>query len=584
MSDIGKKIKELLENKKLISKEILEQYFDYTKQKINSILFDYILKNNFEIYKVHDYNFKTLIKNDIDTADYKGKILSFYKVDTKFTKKYKVEIIDIMNNFSDNIFKTAFDHFLFKSLLRNNILGIEFLFNYKYSIECLTFMRQVSDLIYFDFSYLNSTINIIYNYFQNIFRYSRRMMAYMFVDNMFRNEFFKNVEKTQFYSRLTVIENEHDFSNKFLKNFEMQFNSWLTNDENVADSSDEFLKIIYKNGTEQKELIAYNKKSGINSGLILKTEKNKYYFKTFHNKFIKTTSIDSIHLNSRFTSNPTFTLTKQENQIILNIFEPLEYFILEQLDYCQKVEIIINPYVNQGLYIVTKDIEEIGNKFIIFKDIDNKIKQNILNEKDLKNNKNLVISLNELYIVSNILDIKDLNFGNFGFIEDEKSIKDSKYNNLKIIDFYPSKNNIGKNNCYNNLISRHYFTKNKEKQNIIEKIILYNDDENNNKNEMLVLAFQKFKDKLKGRNFKDILEKCLTKLINILELERGNNSDEIMLMCPNESRKRKNYEFLGYQNKDPDKNYFYPKIKSELESYIQNVNNNFNELEKKLIK
>ena len=57
----------------------------------------------------------------------------------------------------------------------------------------------------------------------------------------------------------------------------MQFNSWLTNDENVADSSDEFLKIIYKNGTEQKELIAYNKKSGINAGLILKTEKNKCF-------------------------------------------------------------------------------------------------------------------------------------------------------------------------------------------------------------------------------------------------------------------------------------------------------------------
>ena len=209
--------------------------------------------------------------------------------------------------------------------------------------------------------------------------------------NIFRNKILKNLEKNIFYNRLSVVQNEDRYSDEF------------------------FLKIIYKNGSEIKELIASNKKTGINFGVVLKIDKIKYYIKTFHNHYKKTTSYESFHLQYRFSSNPSFTSRKELNKLIINIFEPLEYFILEQLDYGPKVEIIINPYVNEGLYIISKDIEENGNKFYLFKDINDKIKNNVINEKDLMNNKNLVISLNELDIISKILDIKDLNFENFGF-------------------------------------------------------------------------------------------------------------------------------------------------------------------------
>ena len=284
----------------------------------------------------------------------------------------------------------------------------------------------------------------------------------------------------------------------------------------------------------------------------------------------------------QFSSNLSFTSRKELNKLIINIFEPLEYFILEQLDYGPKVEIIINPYINEGLYIISKDIEENGNKFYLFKDINDKIKNNVINEKDLMNNKNLVISLNELDIISKILDIKDLNFGNFGFLEDKENIGDEKYNNIKIIDFIPSNNN-NNCNCYNDLLSRKTNGIDLTDKNIIGRIILYNHN-NNNKNQILTEAFQKIKNKIKDKNLKDILEKCLNRLINILETERGNNSDEIMLMNPNEFRKRKNYEFLGFQNIDSKKPYYYPNIKSELESYIQNIINNFNDIENNLIK
>ena len=289
-----------------------------------------------------------------------------------------------------------------------------------------------------------------------------------------------------------------------------------------------------------------------------------------------------MHLNHKISSNISFTSRKELNKLIVNIFEPLAYFILEQLDYGPKVEIIINPYVNEGLYIISKDIEENDNKFYLFKDINEKIKNNAINEKDLMNNKNLVISLNELDIISKILDIKDLNFENFGFLEDKKIIGDEKYNNIKIIDFIPSNNN-NNCNCYNDLLSRKTNGIDLTDKNIIGRIILYNDN-NNNKNQILTEAFQKIKNKIKDKNLKDILEKCLNSFINILETERGNNSDEIMLMNPNEFRKRKNYEFLGFQNIDSNKPYYYPNIKSELESYIQNIINNFNDIENNLIK
>ena len=68
----------------------------------------------------------------------------------------------------------------------------------------------------------------------------------MFVDNIFRNKILQNLEKNIFYSRLSVVGNIDSYSDEL------------------------FLKIIYKNGSEIKKLIASNTKNSINSGLILK--------------------------------------------------------------------------------------------------------------------------------------------------------------------------------------------------------------------------------------------------------------------------------------------------------------------------
>ena len=560
MVEIEKKIQDLLNKKELIPLEDVNQLLENRKQKILSLLLNFIFKNNLEIYYRGKNNIKDIIRNKIVREDNNRDELIFEIIEyKKYSKKYENDLISVLKIFTNKLFNRAFLDYNYVFFINTKVLGVDFLFNFKYSKECLTFIRQVSDLIYNDFSFLNKSVNLIYNYFQNIFRYSRRLMVYMFVDNIFRIKILKNVEKKLFFERLYF-------------------------DEDETNNSELFLKFIYKNETEFKELIVNNKNSGINSGAIIQIDKIKYYIKTFHHLFKKNYSYESLNLKIGFSSNSLIS-EKILNESTINIFEPLEYFILEELEYGPNVEIIINPYVNEGLYIVTKDIEEKGNKFYLFKDINDKIENNIINENDLINNQNLVISLNEIYIISIILDIKDLNFGNFGFLENGEIIHDNKYEDIKIIDFIPSFYKSNNNfSSYNSLISRQNNGIDLNNKNIIRRIMLSNDNDIQKKNQVLNKAFQKIKNKLKDRNLKDILEKCLTRLSNILEVERGNNSDEIMLMDINELRKRKNYEFLGYQNIDSKKSYYYPNIKSELESYVNFIINNFNELEKNLIK
>ena len=246
MVDIERKIKDLLKKSELIPKEDLKQLLENTRKKIISIFLDFIFKNNLEIYNKKKNNFKDIIKKNIDEINIEDKLLSKLNKCKIFSINYKNDVLRIIKVFSDNLCNSVIFYYNYEFFINENIIGVNFLFHYTYSKECLTFIRQVSDLRDIDFSYLNKTVNLIYNYFQNFFRYSRRLMIYMFVDNIFRNKILQNLEKNIFYSRLSVVGNIDSYSDEL------------------------FLKIIYKNGSEIKKLIASNTKNSINSGLILK--------------------------------------------------------------------------------------------------------------------------------------------------------------------------------------------------------------------------------------------------------------------------------------------------------------------------
>ena len=118
-------------------------------------------------------------------------------------------------------------------------------------------------------------------------------MAYMFVDNIFRIKILKNLDKNIFYERLSAEENENNYS-------------------------EVFLKLIYKNETENNEIIVNNKKNGINSGAIIQIDKIKYYIKTFHNLFKKKSSYESVDLKFGLATN-SLTSERKLNELLINI-------------------------------------------------------------------------------------------------------------------------------------------------------------------------------------------------------------------------------------------------------------------------
>ena len=272
MVEIENKIKDLLKQKELIPLEFLNQFFETRKQNILSLLLNFIFKNNLEIYYIDKDNIKDIIRNNIiNEYNNKSKLIVAIQKYKEYSNKYESNLLTFLKFYSNKLLDSAFRDINYIIFINNNVLGIDFLFNFQYSKECLTFIRQVSDLIYNDFSFLNKSVNLIYIYFQNIFRYSRRLMIYMFVDNIFRKEILNNLEKNIFYKRLSEVVNKDK-------------------DPKI------FLKLIYKNETEIKELIVYNKMGGINSGAIIQTDKIKYFIKTFHNLFKKNTSYESLDL------------------------------------------------------------------------------------------------------------------------------------------------------------------------------------------------------------------------------------------------------------------------------------------------
>lgn len=184
IENIGNKIKDSLNKNVLIPKEDLIQFLEYTKKKISSIFFDFIFKNDLEIYKYDEDNIKDIIKEIIDKTNIDNKLLSSLDKYKTFSIQYADRILIIIKSFSDNLFNSVFFNYYYKIFMKEQVIEINNLFHNTYSKECLTFIRQVSDLRDSNFSYLNSVVNLIYNYFQNIFRYSRRLMIYMFVDTV----------------------------------------------------------------------------------------------------------------------------------------------------------------------------------------------------------------------------------------------------------------------------------------------------------------------------------------------------------------------------------------------------------------
>jgi hypothetical protein len=180
---------------------------------------------------------------------------------------------------------------------------------------------------------------------------------------------------------------------------------------NFLDSSEK--NVIFSTEVNKKKLGAQF--GGIISIKEKEKEKERKFFKTHQD-------------GSRFTNysgelyfSRSIGLAKP-----VNIRELFIYKILEKLGMGPEVKFVVNPFVSQDLYIVTKDLSnDKSNEFftIAGKIVDNKEIEKLINNKDI------ILEFTKFDLINRIFGIDDLNAGNYGIL----SKGDKKF--VKIIDF-----------------------------------------------------------------------------------------------------------------------------------------------------
>ena len=146
-----------------------------------------------------------------------------------------------------------------------------------------------------------------------------------------------------------------------------------------------------------------------------KQNKARKFFKT-HQDGSRFTNFSGVLYNSR-----SISLAKP-----VNIRELFIYKVLEKLGMGPEVTFVVNPFVRQDLYIVTKDLNNTNLNEIFITAV------NIVNKEKIEkliSDKNVIIEFTKFDLINRILGINDLNSSNYGIL----SKGDKKF--VKIIDF-----------------------------------------------------------------------------------------------------------------------------------------------------
>ena len=181
----------------------------------------------------------------------------------------------------------------------------------------------------------------------------------------------------------------------------------------------------------------------------------RYYLKA-HQGYPAVNKKDS---NTSYFDTTTYSTTLQtisadEKPIVklnyMDLREPFMYKVLEQLGYGPKTYIMINPYINYGLYIVTEDLNSGSSIFFNIEGLKSRIDLNrILNplvRSTTPARDTIVTNLTEVSILSYIFNLCDLHSQNWGYIATEGAYGELKAGRnpssraeIRIIDFLLSK-------------------------------------------------------------------------------------------------------------------------------------------------
>ena len=176
-----------------------------------------------------------------------------------------------------------------------------------------------------------------------------------------------------------------------------------------------------------------------------------YFLKTFHgypacnNKGSGETITDAIHETLSIDSAGNINdIRKKIDVNMLDLREPFTYKVLEALNLGPETHFLINPYIRNGFYIVTRDLTNIDEDFKLANELDvGSIKNTFLlkleNYEQFSTAPKYFTDLNELALFVSITNISDIKTDNFGFIinknTDKHIIRAKEIREWKVIDF-----------------------------------------------------------------------------------------------------------------------------------------------------
>ena len=624
-TEVSNKAKEYLEINNENKGGLVSIWLEKKKEKFKNFIFNKIIVNpNLPIYSN-----KLVLKGIVNYA------LRTLKSLDSVCSKIKEEWIDIeMSQFLQEIFQEnsknrykigeesflkfynkTFEKKLISVLIENFNPMINYILNAKINDPknryiSFGFIRRMTDCIYDEDLSGLSTNSYFIKLISNVFTNSQRLIR-----NLFAFEFIKSLELFQIEKIPSVeLESNNDI-------FEYNYN-------------------------ENNIIIRFKpKKKGINSGFVLdiiKTEEiNKseivlksFYIKKYHgsSKFgsnnLEEKHIETFYtlspINFKATSRTIITRSAWKNRKF-DLKEPFLYSILNLLNFVPEVKFFINPYVLDGFYIATKNINDQKNSFMPLTEI--KIEM-------IKNNYDFIKdALNQVDFISRIFRLRDLHSDNFGFIvENNPQI----FKELTIIDFIHPNSKEPYRISFEQLIKDFINCNYSQQQNEGIRILNLDDDKLNEteklmKNELLKTeekfrilngfnTLEKFKNRIKTIKFEqinisenkikhfedeepdDLLDEKFRNMLftksqdikNLMLQKRGidNKPEEDMLKHPNKNETRTNAELIGFKlekKKEEDLGILEGHLEYldeafvDLDNYCQSIMYNYKSLKKSII-
>lgn len=197
-----------------------------------------------------------------------------------------------------------------------------------------------------------------------------------------------------------------------------------------------------------------NKKEGkfFGSVIEIKTDNGKflkkYYLKghikypAYNEKGSSESYLDTIHYST------TLEIISQDERAmtsnnLIDLREPFMYQILDHLKYGPITHIIINPYIFNGLFIVTEDLNSNDNLYLDVDKFDERFNLNSLAKNTQSNlRENIIINFTETNILSELFNLTDLHPQNWGYYANSETYDQLTnnsipltYGQIRIVDF-----------------------------------------------------------------------------------------------------------------------------------------------------